>query len=212
MLRMQRPVNDIQRAVLDWLATYPDGDPPISAYKTVAIALQTRGLAKVSRPRGVWTATLTHAGRYYHKHDRYPPLEPGLATTGRPAPPAPTVPATQRPKRRSKAVKTPEAEPEFDVDSPQRVREQGFRPHGDTLRLPDEPDPWDPRVMITVKEAAWLLSLSEHEIRRAVTAGEIERVFIGAGTTHYRVVYGSLLAWVNDMPRESPRHRWWSRW
>mgnify|MGYP002347193916 FL=1 len=66
--------------------------------------------------------------------------------------------------------------------------------------------------MITVKEAAWLLSMSEHEIRRAVTDGEISRVFIGAGTTHYRVVYGSLLAWVNEMPRESARYQWWPRW
>lgn len=58
--------------------------------------------------------------------------------------------------------------------------------------MPDESDPWDARVMTTVKEAAWLLSLSEHEIRRAVTNGEIDRVFIGAGTANYRVVYGSL--------------------
>jgi excisionase family DNA binding protein len=79
--------------------------------------------------------------------------------------------------------------------------------------VPDEPDRWDARVMITVKEAAWLLSLSEHEIRRAVTNGEIDRVFIGAGTTNYRVVYGSLLAWVNQMPRHSlGYYQWWSRW
>lgn len=213
MLRMQRPVNDIQRAVLDWLATDPESAPPISAYKTVAIALQTRGLAKVSRPRGVWTAALTDAGRYYHKHGHYPRLEPERTTTGRPSPPTPAPPASPKPNRRTTSTrKLPEYKPEFEVDSPERVRAQGFKPRGDALRLPDEPDPWDARVMITVKEAAWLLSISEHEIRRAVTNGEIDRVFIGAGTTHYRVVYGSLLAWVNQMPRHAHGYQWWSRW
>lgn len=63
MLHMQRPVNDVQRRVLDWLALNPQGAPPLSAYKTVAAALQTRGLAQISRRRSVWVATLTEAGR-----------------------------------------------------------------------------------------------------------------------------------------------------
>ncbi|WP_243640357.1 hypothetical protein [Nocardioides jejuensis] len=59
-----------------------------------------------------------------------------------------------------------------------------------------------------MKEAAWMLSLPEHAIRQAVTNGDVDRVFIGEGKSRYRIVYGSLLAWVNDMPRESAR-RWW---
>ncbi|UAL29823.1 hypothetical protein K8W59_19180 [Nocardioides rotundus] len=66
----------------------------------------------------------------------------------------------------------------------------------------------DEKILINVKEAAWMLSLPEHAIRQAVTAGDVDRVFIGAGTKNYRIVYGSLLAWVNDMPRHSNRS-WW---
>ncbi len=214
MLHMQRPVNDRQRAVLDWLAADPDDAPPVPGYKNVAIALQTRGLAQVSRPRGVWTATLTDAGRYYHENGCYPPAGPNRPHPVGATPPASESPGTLKPKRRTISARKRrlEPEPEFEVDSPKRVRAQGFKLRGDALRVPDEPDPWDARVMITVKEAAWLLSLSEHEIRRAVTNGEIDRVFIGAGTSNYRVVYGSLLAWVNQMPRHSLGYQWWSRW
>lgn len=64
--------------------------------------------------------------------------------------------------------------------------------------------------MVSVKEAAWLLSVSEDAIRQAAISGDVDRVFIGAGTKNYRVVYGSLLAWVNSMPRHSSQRRWWS--
>ena len=210
---MQRAVNKSQRAVLGWLATGQQGPPPVTAYKTCAVALETRGLAKVSRARGVWTATPTEAGHYYCKHGQYPPIEPPQSTPPSEQPPAMPRPVTAvKPAHRRAKKTTRPSDPEFDVDSPQRIRMQGFRPEGDALRLPEEPDPWDSRILISVKEAAWLLSMSEQEIRRAVTTGEVERVFIGAGTTHYRVVYGSLLAWVNDLPRQSPRHRWWLGW
>ena len=183
---MPRMVNQAQRAVLNWLAAGAEGVPPVAAYKQVAVALQTRGLVEISRAGGGWSATLTSAGHFFHKHGRY---------------------------RGSSAIDARgETGPEFEVDSPQRIRAQKYRPRGDALRLPDELDPWDSRVLITVKEAAWLLSLSEAEIRRAVTCGEVQRVFVGLSETHYRVVYGSLLAWVNDMPRENTRSSWWSRW
>lgn len=183
---MPRPVNQAQRAVLDWLATGARDTPPIAAYKQVSVALQTRGLVTISRAGGIWSATLTSAGRYFQKHGRYR-TSPSSTSQG-------------------------ERGPEFEVDSPRGIRAQGYRPRGDPLRLPVEPDPWDSRILITVKEAAWLLSVNEAEIRRAATSGEVQRVFIGTGETRYRVVYGSLLAWVNDMPRDSARRSWWSRW
>lgn len=211
MLHMQRPVNDVQRRVLNWLALDPQSAPPLSAYKTVATALQTRGLIEISRRHGAWAATLTEAGRYYQEHGRYPPAEirPALSTT--PDPPVDEAFTTAKPRRRagrSECVATPE----FEVDSPERQRAQGFKPRGDALRMPEEPDPWDARVLITVREAAWLMSLSEGEIRRAVADGEVARVYVGLGTSRYRIVYGSLLAWVNQMPRQSPRYPWWSGW
>ena len=69
-------------------------------------------------------------------------------------------------------------------------------------------DPYDEKILITVKEAAWMLSLPEHAIRQIVSFGDLDRVFIGEGSKHYHVVYGSLLAWVNSMPRESAKS-WW---
>jgi excisionase family DNA binding protein len=174
--------------------------PPNSLKHSIR-ALENRGLAKVRRRSGAWTAELTDDGRHYAAHGDYPPL--GEAAKPRPesnasesSPPAPaSVP-----------------EPDFEVDSPAGMRARGRKPHGDALRSADEPDPWDARVLISVKEAAWLLSLNEHAIRRAVRDGDIDRVFIGRGTTHYRIVYGSLLAWVNAMPREQPSRQWWSAW
>jgi hypothetical protein len=53
-----------------------------------------------------------------------------------------------------------------------------------------------------------MLSLPEHAIRQAVSFGDLDRVFIGEGGKNYRIVYGSLLAWVNSMPRE-PAKGWW---
>ena len=45
-------------------------------------------------------------------------------------------------------------------------------------------------------------------IGRAVSFGDLDRVFIGDGNKNYRIVYGSLLGWVNSMPRESARVSW----
>lgn len=211
-VRVPRPVNDAQRAVLEWLATGATCDPPEPTYKLSAAALKSRGLVSVRRFNGKWTAALTDDGRYFVENGTYPPepekaTEPVHAADGA-EPQAPTA----RGGRSSGAKPKTPAEPAIEVDCPKGVRAHGLKPKGDALRHSDDPDPWDSRIMISVKEAAWLLSLSEHEIRRAVTEGEIDRVFIGKGTTNYRVVYGSLLAWVNDMPRESSRHSWWSRW
>lgn len=199
---MRKPLNQAQRAALAWLADGGTTHPPDPMMKTSVVALQNRGLAKVRRVKGVWTAGLTDDGRHFVEHDAYPPdPDPQPPRRADAAPREPTL-------REAKPSQAPPAPPE--IDSPARIRARGGRPRGDALFRAEEPDQWDERIMITVKEAAWLLSLSEHEIRRAVTEGEIDRIFIGKGTTNYRVVYGSLLAWVNDMPRESSTwNRWW---
>lgn len=111
-------------------------------------------------------------------------------------------------RRRRGAIKLP-PEPEFEVISPAEARRHGKKPRGDRL-TGGEADPWDEKIMITVKEAAWMLSLQEGAIREAVRDGDVQRVFIGSGTTNYRIVYGSLLAWVDSMPREPGIPKpWW---
>ncbi len=60
-----RPINDKQRQVLDWLATGETQDPPTPEMKLSAAALKSRGLVKVRRPQGKWTCELTDLGEYY---------------------------------------------------------------------------------------------------------------------------------------------------
>ncbi len=69
---MNRDLNAAQREVLQWLADGGSTHPPREEFKTSARALANRGLATVTRRRGVWTATLTEAGRYYAANDAYP--------------------------------------------------------------------------------------------------------------------------------------------
>lgn len=92
------------------------------------------------------------------------------------------------------------------VDSPARLKRRG---KGTLAGNPEDAPthPWDERVLVSVKEAAWLLSVSEGLIREAVRTGDIDRVYIGAGTTNYRVVHDSLLTWANAMPTEPVRPR-----
>ena len=112
--------------------------------------------------------------------------------------------------KRQTTAKKSEAKPEVDltIDSPAGKRGRGGRPAGDGLFAAGRSDPCDEKILITVKEAAWMLSLPEHAIRQAVSLGDLDRVFIGEGSKNYRVVYGSLLAWVNSMPGESAKS-WW---
>jgi hypothetical protein len=69
----QRDVNARQVEVLQWIADgCPAGVMDGHTYKTVALALQGRRLATVSRKGGAWSASPTDAGRYYLKHGRFP--------------------------------------------------------------------------------------------------------------------------------------------
>lgn len=69
---MNRDLNATQREVLTWLAEGGSTNPPKENYKHSARALANRGLAKVVRRGGVWTAALTDTGRYYAEHNTYP--------------------------------------------------------------------------------------------------------------------------------------------
>lgn len=214
---MNRRVNDSQFAVLRWVADgCPPGQEPSECYKQSALALANRRLVQVSKKKGQWQATLTDAGRHFVDNGDYPPAH-FLAREPEPTPTTATetsageAPVGEVPKHHgalSKHVRSTVADKTPEVDSPAGVRRRGQQPKGDGLRG-TATDPWDERILITVKEAAWLLSVPEGAIRQAVTLGDVDRVFIGAGTKNYRVIYGSLLAWVNSMPRDSARQRWW---
>ena len=169
--------------------------------RSSARALASRRLLVITGHGAAWRAELTDAGRHYLEHGDYP--EGHFVTiVSRAAAPVKKAP------RRKPSARDAVREPEFEVSSPAEVRRRGKTPDADRL-VDGANDPWDEKVMITVKEAAWMLSLPETAIREAVTSGDVQRVFIGSGTTNYRVVYGSLLAWVDSMPREPRKQRWW---
>jgi hypothetical protein len=68
-----RDVNQRQRAILDWMAEgCPERDWLDETHKHSARALANRGLVRVSRSGGRWTATLTDEGKYFHQHGEYP--------------------------------------------------------------------------------------------------------------------------------------------
>ncbi len=150
------------------------------------------------------------AGRHYLEHGEYPP-----GHFGREPDPEPESAPSAVPRQVNRTAKNvvervaPIPLVDLSVDSPANKRRRGERPLGDGLFTEDKPDPYDEKILVTVKEAAWMLSLPEHAIRQAVSFGDLDRVFIGDGNRNYRIVYGSLLAWVNSMPRESARP-WWA--
>ncbi|WP_157110897.1 hypothetical protein [Nocardia anaemiae] len=81
MVRRSDPINDRQADLLERIA---DGDtlskPDDSPQRTTAYALQARGLITISKRAGVFTASITDAGKYYLKHGRHP--EAPVSTTG----------------------------------------------------------------------------------------------------------------------------------
>lgn len=216
---MDRGVTPKQREVLQWIADgCPAGkwDPEDYSYKMSSAALANRRLiCQHGRGRN-WAATITDDGTYFLEHGQFPdghPLAPkpkvtpktqGTDSNNHEAKKRPTA-AARRPRRGR--VKPP-PEPEFEIDSPKNLRGRG---RDVTRDLPDsvKEHPWDGRVLISVKEAAWLLSVSEALIRDAVLRGDIQRVYIGTETSRYRIVHASLLAWVNTMPTESSRYYRW---
>lgn len=203
-----REVNERQRDILRWIAEgCPDRDWPDETHKHSARALANRGLVRVSRAGGRWTAVLTDDGQHFHQHGEYPEGHRFGPKPPEPEPPAkpPTEPEPSRKRGRTAAAEEPMNA--WAIDSPQRLKKRG---KGALKGASDDAPahPWDSRVLISVKEAAWLLSVSESMIRDAARDGDVDRVYIGAGTTHYRIVHDSLLAWVNTLPTEPVRTRW----
>lgn len=153
-----RPINDKQRKVLDWLATGATQDPPEPEMKLSAAALKSRGLVRVRRPAGRWTAELTDLGRYYVEHGGYPPepKKPDKASSGAMAP---------KPKERKPAVlaQVPAGPPTLsEAEASTRIT----KPHPAVRSLMDRPiQPADPRARRRGFLAAHLL------VRAAEDAG-----------------------------------------
>jgi hypothetical protein len=70
-----------QCCVLRWIADgCPENVMEGFTYKTTAVALQNRHLAKVSRRGGLWKAEITEAGMHYLTHGIYPPPQSPTGT------------------------------------------------------------------------------------------------------------------------------------
>jgi hypothetical protein len=200
----------VQLKVLRWVGARNRGAEATNPQRVSARSLASRRLVKV-RGRGPrWGATLTEAGEYYLEHGKYPAGHFGPELNFEQEPPPESVTERTSTKRGRRPAEPPQPAVDVTVDSPAAKRRQGHLPKGDSLFADEKPDPCDAKILVTVKEAAWMLSLPEGAIRQAVAEEDLDRVFIGAGTKNYRIVYGSLLAWVNDMPRHSSR-QWWLR-
>ncbi|MFH8788899.1 hypothetical protein [Streptomyces roseoverticillatus] len=91
---MKQQLNERQLSVLQWVEQgCLDGVWETSSYKISCQALQNRGLLKVSKRQGQWSATLTSAGRHYLQHGNYPPAQPQARLTTPVQKPTPAVPA-----------------------------------------------------------------------------------------------------------------------
>ncbi|WP_418063181.1 helix-turn-helix domain-containing protein [Pimelobacter simplex] len=200
---MDSRVNPRQVEVLKWIADgCPDGRWPAGDYSHVLSgnALANRGLAAIKGRGPRWSASITDDGRYYLEHGSYPP---GHRFGPKPKRTEPAVREDpQPPQSASSTRRCREPQPveqNFQIDSPRRKAVSQGQDGQEAAH------PWDDRVLVSVKEAAWVLSVSTALIYDAVREGDIDRVFIGEGTKHYRIVYNSLLAWVNDLPTEPVR-------
>ncbi|WP_225882190.1 hypothetical protein [Streptomyces aureocirculatus] len=91
---MQQALNGRQQAVLDWVGQgCPDGVWPDSTYKVSVQALQNRGLVKITKRRGHWSAHLTDKGRQHLTERGTCPVEqnaePPEQSSRKPAPSRP---------------------------------------------------------------------------------------------------------------------------
>lgn len=98
---MEQALNKRQQAVLDWVGHgCPDGVWPDSTYKTSGQALQNRGLIKITKRRGHWSAHLTEKGRQHLIERGIRPVEQSTRPPERPA----RKPAPRRPRAAPKAL------------------------------------------------------------------------------------------------------------
>lgn len=134
----RKPINDAQRAVLQWIGdgcpsgVYPPDD---SAHFSSALALRNCGLIKASGHGRNWSASITDDGRHYLEHGSYPgqpPMASGNPTrqmrpkqpenVGTPANLPPRT--TDDPKETSSATAASATDAQA-VPTPSRIR----RPH-----------------------------------------------------------------------------------
>ncbi|MGG2459212.1 hypothetical protein ACO0M4_05180 [Streptomyces sp. RGM 3693] len=91
---MPQLLNEPQLQVLRWVGQgCPEDLWEGTAHKLSCQALQSRGLVKVSKREGQWSARLTASGQYFLDHGSYPPDKP-RARGGAPAQKAGPPPAT----------------------------------------------------------------------------------------------------------------------
>ncbi|MEU5308756.1 hypothetical protein [Streptomyces sp. NPDC021562] len=102
----KKPLTERQMGVLSWIAKgCPAGvwDENDFTYKTSGQALQNRGLVKITRRAGVWSAEVTAPGRHYLEHGTYPAHKAGQERAGRhteaKAPSTPSVAAQPTPPK-----------------------------------------------------------------------------------------------------------------
>jgi hypothetical protein len=119
--QVPRQLNERQLQVLRWVGQgCPDGIWQGEAHKLSCQALQSRGLVKVSRGKGQWTATLTTAGQHFLDHGSHPPDKSratGTAPVQKPqrsqqSPPAGRKPATRWPRHHRHSRRAPTPDPE----------------------------------------------------------------------------------------------------
>lgn len=150
---MDWSLNDAQAAVLSWICTTPEAEPPPGNWKASMSALVSRGLATVSKRGGRYTAKPTDTGRYFHQHGEYPTDSAGGRHAARmlaakQARSAAAEPSWQRPLREplpeveeEKATRrqSPRAvtgtPPELPDGAPQRI----VRPHSAVRSLMERP-------------------------------------------------------------------------
>jgi len=71
---LDAPLNRRQVEVPNWIKDgCPSGRWTDARFKTVAVALQSRRLASISKRGGAWKATVLPAGVHYLNHGEYPP-------------------------------------------------------------------------------------------------------------------------------------------
>ncbi|MGQ4487578.1 hypothetical protein LRE75_07275 [Streptomyces sp. 372A] len=83
---MHQTLNERQQTVLDWVSQgCPDGVWPDSTFKVSAQALQSRGLIRITKRRGHWTANLTDKGRQHLTDRGICPVEQNAAPLAQPS-------------------------------------------------------------------------------------------------------------------------------
>jgi hypothetical protein len=71
---LDKPINALQREVLQWVAEgCPAGVMQSHTHKSSAVALQSRRPVKISRRGWIWNAGITENGRNYLETGHYPP-------------------------------------------------------------------------------------------------------------------------------------------